>query len=84
MHPATITARHRPWAFVLGRLDERAGVHHHHVGVGGVAAHEPARLGRGAQNALGIHLVLGTAEADQADRVALRALARHVVTLIAA
>ena len=48
--------------FLTGVLDEAAGVHHHHAGLGLVGADAVTGLGQQAKHVLGIHPVLFAAE----------------------
>ena len=52
---------------LLGRLDEAARVHQHHAGLIG-RGQVPAGGGQAGRKLLGVHLVAGTAQRDQANR----------------
>ena len=52
---------------LLGRIDERAGIHHEDVGVGRVVRQLVARLLRQPEHHLGIDEVFGTPQRDQSD-----------------
>ena len=72
-HPAVLGNRlaDRLEAFLLGAVEEAAGVDQHDVGAGVVGAHRIAVGAQPGQDALGIDQRLGTAEADHADFAAL-------------
>ena len=54
-------------AFLLGRVDERAGVDDHHVGGGGIGGQAQSGQSQVAGDDLGIDQVLCAAERDDAD-----------------
>jgi hypothetical protein len=50
---------------LAGVLDEAAGVHHHHLGVGFIGAHAVAGLGQQAEHVLGVHPVFLAAQVGE-------------------
>ena len=52
---------------LLGALDERAGIHHNHVGIFGAAGEFGPGSGQQAHHDFAIDQVFGTTEADKAD-----------------
>ena len=51
-------------SFLPGRFDEAARVDEYDIGIVGIRADQPAGLGERREDALGVYLVLRTAEAD--------------------
>ena len=51
-------------SFLPGRFDEAARVDEYDIGIGGIRADQPAGFGERREDALGVYLVLRTAEAD--------------------
>jgi hypothetical protein len=58
--------QHRIDALLLRRVDKRAGVDDHHVGLRRVIGDSQAALQKGSEHDFGIHQILGAAEGDQA------------------
>jgi hypothetical protein len=52
---------------LLGRVDERTGVHHEHVGVSGVAGDLVARLLGETEHHLGVDEILGAPERNKTN-----------------
>jgi hypothetical protein len=61
----------RGQAFLLGRIEEAAGVDQNDIGPGIVGAHRIAIGAQAGEDAFGIDERLGTAEADQSDALGL-------------
>ena len=53
--------------FFLGRINERAGVDHEHVGFIGLRRNLHPALEHAAQHDFGVDQILGAAETDHAD-----------------
>jgi hypothetical protein len=71
--PALLVAGHLQdgvHRLLLGLPDEAAGVHHDHLGVGGVRHHPMAGVGEVPEHDLGVDPVLGAPERDEVDGLA--------------
>ena len=74
---AAMSLKDGPDAFLLGRIDEAAGIHQDHIGLVGLGGQFVAVELGVTEHDLGINEILGAAETDQADFLGFRGGMTH-------